>query len=295
MPPTFENMMFRIVESRRPAHTCLNIGRGPIWTLTRLCAPLGVVAVLGTLFAANSDRDVTRTEGASRYGFRVVHAYPHDQSAFTQGLEYRGGFLYEGTGLPGRSTLRKEKLETGEILEAVNLAPELFGEGITVINQHVLQLTWQSRLGFVYDQASFRKLRTFGYTGEAWGLANDGHVIYMSDGTSQIRRLDPLTLGEQRRIAIHDGREPVMMLNELECVRGEIYANIWHSDQIARIAPADGSVIGWIDLSGLVSKRELPNDEAVLNGIAYDSIGDRLFVTGKLWPKLFEIKIIPKL
>jgi glutamine cyclotransferase len=185
-------------------------------------------------------------------------------------------------------------VETGEILQAVNLAPELFGEGITVINQHVIQLTWQSHVGFVYDQTSFRKLRSFSYGGEGWGLANDGNLIYMSDGTSQIRCLDPLTLSEQRRITIHDGDQPVTMVNELECVRGEIYANIWHSDQIARIAPADGSVTGWIDLAGLISKQELHDEEAVLNGIAYDSMGDRLFVTGKHWPKLFEIKVIPK-
>ena len=231
---------------------------------------------------------------ARQYGFRIIHVYPHDSSAFTQGLEYRGGYLYEGTGLPGRSTLRKEELETGKILEEVRLSPEFFGEGITVINQRVLQLTWQSHIGFVYDQNSFRKLRNFVYPGEGWGLANDGKTVYMSDGTAQIRCLDPLTLTETRRLTVHDANAPVTMVNELEWVRGEIYANIWHSWRIARIAPSDGSVVGWIDLTGLISREELRDPEAVLNGIAYDAMGDRLFVTGKLWPKLFEIKVIPK-
>jgi len=228
------------------------------------------------------------------FDVRVVHVFPHDQSAFTQGLEYRGGLLYEGTGLLGRSTLRKENLETGAVLGSVNLAPELFGEGITVINGRVIQLTWQSHLGLVYDQNSFRKLRTFSYEGEGWGLANDGQVIYMSDGTPQIRCLDPLTLRQRRTIQVHDQNGPVAMVNELECVRGEIYANIWHSNRIARISPSDGLVIGWIDLSELVSAQDLHDGEAVLNGIAYDSMGDRLFVTGKLWPKLFEIRLHPQ-
>jgi glutaminyl-peptide cyclotransferase len=185
-------------------------------------------------------------------------------------------------------------LPTGKILEEVHLAPEFFGEGITVVNEHVLELTWQSRIGFVYDQASFRRLRTFSYTGEGWGLANDGHTIYMSDGTAQIRCIDPVSLSETRRITVHDASAPVINLNELECVRGELYANIWHSWRIARIAPSDGTVLGWIDVSGIIPNGELRDPEAVLNGIAYDAMGDRLFVTGKLWPKLFEIKVIPK-
>ncbi len=255
---------------------------------------LGIIASIGAALVVNSLAASKPEHGPKQYSFRILHVYPHDSSAFTQGLEYRGGFLYEGTGLLGRSTLRKEDLATGEVLESVALGPELFGEGITVIDQRVLQLTWQSHLGLVYDQPSFRKLRSFGYSGEGWGLANDGHIIYMSDGTSQIRCLDSLTFAEQRRITVHDGQQPITMLNELECVRDEIYANIWYSDRIARISPATGSVIGWIDLSGLVSKQNLPDPEAVLNGIAYDSMGDRLFVTGKLWPRLFEIRVIPK-
>lgn len=256
---------------------------------------MNIFLLLGILLFASLPGQPARNTKPREYGFRIVHVYPHDPSAFTQGLEFRGGYLYEGTGLAGRSTLRKEKLETGEVVEEIHLAPEFFGEGITVLNERVLELTWQSHIGFVYDQANFRKLRTFDYTGEGWGLANDGRTIYMSDGSPQIRCLNPANLAETRRILVHDGTAQVSELNELECVRGEIYANVWHSWRIARIEPSNGSVVGWIDLSGIISPNELSSEEAVLNGIAYDSMGDRLFVTGKLWPKLFEIKLTPKL
>jgi glutaminyl-peptide cyclotransferase len=246
------------------------------------------------LVARAYPREATHSAKPKQYGYRVVHVYPHDSAAFTQGLEFRGGYLYEGTGLKGRSTVRKEKLETGEIVNQIHVPPEYFGEGITVINEHVLELTWVGHIGFVYDQASFRSVRTFAYAGEGWGLANDGRTIYMSDGTAQIRCIDPVSLSETRRITVHDGNQPVTELNELECVRGEIYANVWHSWRIARIAPADGSVLGWIDCTGIIASPEIPDPESVLNGIAYDSMGDRLFVTGKLWPKLFEIQLVPK-
>jgi glutamine cyclotransferase len=230
---------------------------------------------------------------APEYGYQVVHVYPHDRTAFTQGLEYRGGFLYEGTGLEGRSSLRKVKLETGEVLQKIDLSPQLFGEGITVINQHIIELTWKHQLGLVYDQVSFKRLRTFNYPGEGWGLTNDGSKIYMSDGTAQIRVWDATTLQEKKRLKIHDGARAIEELNELEWVRGEIYANVWQTDRIARISPADGSVVGWIDLAGILPVADRGGVD-VLNGIAYDSLGDRLFVTGKLWPKLFEIKLLPK-
>jgi glutaminyl-peptide cyclotransferase len=228
------------------------------------------------------------------YGYRVVHVYPHDRTAFTQGLEYRGGFLYEGTGLEGRSVVRKVKLETGEVVQQIRVAPQFFGEGITVINQRIVELTWKAQAGFIYDQDSFRQLRTFQYRGEGWGLTNDSQQIYMSDGSSQIRIWDPVTLQEKRRLRVRDGTKPVAMLNELEYVRGELYANVWQTDRIVRISPADGRVLGWIDLTGLLSEQERSQPVDVLNGIAYDSFGDRLFVTGKLWPKLFEIKLVPK-
>lgn len=234
---------------------------------------------------------ITACAATPEYGYRVVHAFPHDKNAFTQGLEYRGGFLYEGTGLVGRSSLRKVKLETGEVLQKIDLAPPLFGEGITVIHRQIIELTWQSQLGLVYEQSSFRRLRTFRYPGEGWGLANDGSQIYMSDGSSEIRVWDPATFEEKRRITVRDGARPVVNLNELEWVNGEIYANVWQTDRIARISPQDGKVIAWIDCSGLLNRAELA-DADVLNGIAYDAPGDRLFVTGKLWPKLFEIKLV---
>jgi glutaminyl-peptide cyclotransferase len=228
------------------------------------------------------------------YGYQVIHAYPHDPNAFTQGLEFRAGFLYEGTGLEGRSSLRKVKLETGQVLQQIDIDPQYFGEGITVLNQQIIELTWKAETGFVYEQPSFRRLRTFNYPGEGWGLANDGQNIYMSDGSAQIRIWDPVTLQEKRRITVRDHGQPVLNLNELEWVRGEIYANKWQTDRIARISPADGRVLGWIDLTGILSAADRTEQVDVLNGIAYDVLGNRLFVTGKLWPKLFEIKVVPK-
>jgi glutamine cyclotransferase len=228
------------------------------------------------------------------YGYQVVHVYPHDRKAFTQGLEFRAGFLYEGTGLNGQSTLRKVKLETGEVMQQVSVDAQYFGEGITVFNQQILELTWRSAIGFVYEQNSMRRLRSFNYSGEGWGLANDGSEIYMSDGTPQIRVWDPVTLQEKRRVTVRNGGKPVTYLNELECVRGEIYANVWQTDRVARISPKDGRVLGWVNLSGLLSAADRTDNTDVLNGIAYDLLGDRLFVTGKFWPKLFEIKLVPK-
>jgi glutaminyl-peptide cyclotransferase len=229
-----------------------------------------------------------------QYGYQVVHVYPHDPNAFTQGLEYRAGYLYEGTGLEGRSMLRKVQLETGKVLQQINLDPQYFGEGITVINQKILELTWQSEVGFVYDQNTFARQRVYNYPGEGWGLTNDGQQVYMSDGTPQIRVWDPATLQEKRRITVREDGKPVTYLNELEWVRGEIYANVWQTDRIVRISPIDGRVVGVIDLRGLLSAADRTEKVDVLNGIAYDSLGNRLFVTGKLWPKLFEIKLVPK-
>jgi glutaminyl-peptide cyclotransferase len=223
-----------------------------------------------------------------------VKTYPHDRAAFTQGLEYRDGFLYEGTGMFGRSSVRKVDLDSGRIIQRYDLPQPFFGEGITVLNQQILELTWESQTGFVYDKSSFRVLRSFNYPGEGWGLTNDGKQIYMSDGSANIRVWDGATLKEIRRITVKDGATPVTQLNELEWVRGEIYANVWQTDRIARISPVDGKVLSWIDLSGILPKSERPDTEAVLNGIAYDAAGDRLFVTGKLWPKIFEIKLVPK-
>jgi len=230
----------------------------------------------------------------TQYGYRVVKTYPHDRTAFTQGLEYRDGFLYEGTGMIGRSSVRKVDLGSGSVIQKYDLPQPFFGEGITVLSQQILELTWQTQTGFVYDRSSFRVLRSFNYPGEGWGLTNDGKQIYMSDGSADIRVWDAATLKEIRRITVKDGVTPVTQLNELEWVRDEIYANVWQTDRIARISPVDGRVLGWIDLTGILPKSERPDPDAVLNGIAYDAASDRLFVTGKLWPKIFEIKLVPK-
>jgi glutaminyl-peptide cyclotransferase len=231
---------------------------------------------------------------APEYSFEIVHTYPHDPTAFTQGLEYRDGLLYESTGLHGRSTLRKERLETGRILQQISLPTQYFGEGITVLDGRIVQVTWQSQTGFVYTRNSFQLLKKFAYAGEGWGLTNDGSRVYLSDGSAQIRCLDPETLAEQRRITVHDGSHEIARLNELEFVSGELLANIWGSDRIARISPRDGNVLGWIDLTGLLPAADRAPETDVLNGIAYDAQHHRLFVTGKLWPKLFEIRLIPR-
>ena len=230
---------------------------------------------------------------ATQYGYRVVKTYPHDPSAYTQGLEYRDGIFYEGTGIVGRSSVRKVELPTGRVIQKYDLPQPFFGEGITIFNQQIIELTWTTQTGFIYDK-SLRVLRSFNYPGEGWGLTNDGKQIYMSDGSADIRIWDPATLREIRRITVKDGATPITQLNELEWVKGEIYANVWQTDRIARISPADGKVLGWIDLTGIISKAERPGPDAVLNGIAYDATGDRLFVTGKDWPKIFEIKLVPK-
>jgi glutamine cyclotransferase len=228
------------------------------------------------------------------YRLEVVRVYPHDKTAFTQGLEYHNGFLYEGTGLEGRSRLRIERLDTGRVIRQVAIDPNLFGEGISVVGHRVYQLTWLGGKGFVYDAATFHRVREFSYPGQGWGLTNDGRFLYMSDGTAQIRVWDPASLQELRRITVRDGDRQIVMLNELEWVRGEIWANVWQTDRIARISPADGRVLGWIDATGLLKVGEVSNPGAVLNGIAYDSGRNRLFVTGKLWPKIFEVRVKPK-
>jgi glutaminyl-peptide cyclotransferase len=226
------------------------------------------------------------------YGYQIVKTYPHDSRAYTQGLVYRDGVLFESTGLNGRSTLRKVRLETGEVLQQHQLEPKYFGEGLVDWGGQLIQLTWQTNVGFVYDLSSFKPVRQFAYSGEGWGLTHDGKRLIMSDGqpSGQLRYLDPASLKETGRITIRDQGRPVAMLNELEFVRGEILANIYQTDRVARIEPASGRVVGWIDLSGLLSAAER-RDTDVLNGIAYDPTGDRLFVTGKLWPRLFEIRL----
>jgi glutaminyl-peptide cyclotransferase len=257
------------------------------------------VAVLFLLAA--SSRDLTAEVGHKvsansppEYTFTIVQAFPHDTSAFTQGLAYSDGFLYEGTGRKGQSSLRKVRPETGVVVRQANLGSEFFGEGITIVKDRVLQLTWTSQIGFVYDLNDFHLLRKFSFSGEGWGLASNGREVFLSDGTSQIRVLDSESLHEKRRLKVHDGATPIDQLNELEFVEGQIFANIWHSNRIARISPQSGEVVGWIDLTGILSSVFHLEAEAVLNGIAYDPVGKRLFVTGKLWPRVFEIRLSPK-
>lgn len=223
---------------------------------------------------------------------KVVHTYPHDRQAFTQGLIYVDGHLYESTGLEGHSSLRMEELETGRILQFQDV-PKYFAEGLTQWGSTLIQLTWESHVALVYDRFSFHLLRTPPYSGEGWGLTQDGKSLILSDGTSTLRFLDPATFRVMRRVTVRDHGKPVTELNELEYVHGQIYANIWHSDRIARISTATGKVLGFIDCTGLLSAGDRSDPEAVLNGIAYDEEHDRLFVTGKLWSKIFEIKAIP--
>jgi glutaminyl-peptide cyclotransferase len=225
------------------------------------------------------------------YGYRVVNVYPHDRQAYTQGLIWCDGFLYEGTGLHGASNLRKVRLETGRVIEQHSLDRQYFGEGITEWGGKLLQLTWNSNLGFIYDRSGLKVRGTFRYPGEGWGLTHDRDRLIMSDGTAVLRFLDPKTLRETGRLGVNDGGAPLAELNELEFVRGEIFANIYRTDWIARISPQSGAVTGWIDLRRLLPEadRRIPVD--VLNGIAYDAVRNRFFVTGKLWPKLFEIEI----
>jgi glutamine cyclotransferase len=256
-----------------------------------LSALAGVVLVFsclnlqGCLIPDNSD-------GIPVYSYNIVNTYPHDRDAFTQGLVFENGVLYEGTGLLGHSTLRRVELETGDILQIRELSDQFFGEGITIYGDEIIQLTWQSHIGFVYDKNSFELLQEFSYSTEGWGITHDGTRLIMSDGTSTLHFLDPQTFEEIGHVEVFDANGAVTRLNELEYVQGEIYANVWQTDWVARIAPETGRVVGWIDLGGLLSAEDLSQPVDVLNGIAYDAQTDRLFVTGKLWPKLFEIELI---
>lgn len=229
---------------------------------------------------------------APRYGYTVVRSYPHDPKAFTQGLEYFDGFLYEGTGLKGRSSVRKVELESGKVVQEEKLHPQYFGEGITIAQGKLFQVTWQDRQGFVYDAKTLKFIRNFTYFGEGWGLTHDAATLVMSDGTSTLRFLETTRFQERRRLKVLDAGVPIERLNELEMVRGEIWANVWETDFIVRISPKEGRVLGWIDLKGLLSAPNMKlGPEAVLNGIAFDAQKNRIFVTGKLWPRVFEITV----
>jgi len=236
----------------------------------------------------------SQASGIPEYGYEVVHSYPHDPQAYTQGLFYLNGTMYESTGLWGESSIRKVKFETGEVLEKRQIPEQYFGEGIINWKDRLLELTWKNELGFIYDLASFAPKGQFMYPGEGWGLTQDGKRIIMSDGSAQLRFWDPETLREMGRVTVTDEAGQVNELNELEWVKGEVYANVYQTDRIARINPSSGKVVGWINLAGILAPGDRTGNEDVLNGIAYDARTDRLWVTGKRWPKLFEIKLVKK-
>ena len=227
------------------------------------------------------------------YGYQIVKVFPHDPKAFTQGLQYVDGALYEGTGQVGQSSIRKVELATGKVLQRRDVLPPHFGEGITVWKNDLIELTWQTHVAFVYDRATFAPKKQFNYPGEGWGLTQDAAGLIMSDGSDELRFLDPVTFAEKRRLKVTAAGAPLRNLNELEYVNGEIFANVWQTDYVARVAPDTGKVGAYVDLRGLLTPAERAGAD-VLNGIAYDAGQDRLFVTGKWWPKLFEIKLVPK-
>jgi glutaminyl-peptide cyclotransferase len=265
------------------------IPKSPCWAII-VC----LVVLPSVLWAQRAVGEGLKSDRTAVSPYQVIRSYPHDRQAFTQGLVYEGGVFYEGTGLQGRSSLRRVELSSGRILKEINLESTYFGEGITVFGDRIVQLTWQSHVGFVYDKSSFRLLRTFAYPQEGWGVTHDGKRLIMSDGTSALHFLDPNDYREIGTLGVHDERGPVTGLNELEYVQGLIYANVWPTDRIAVIHPRTGRVEAWLELKGLLGKMDSQGVD-VLNGIAYDGRGDRLFVTGKLWPKVFEIQSAFKL
>ena len=255
-----------------------------------------LVSIIGVILAPAAALAQTTTDSftAPVSGYRVVAEYPHDPEAYTQGLVFVDGVLYEGTGLNGESSLRRVDLETGEVEQAVELRPRFFGEGIAVVEDGIFQLTWQNGLAILFDRETFEPVDTFSYETEGWGLTTDGERLIMSGGTNHLVFRDLETFEVLGVVAVTDGERPVHLLNELEYVNGEVWANVYRTDFIARIDPETGTVVGWIDLTGLLSEEDRAGREVdVLNGIAYDPASGRLFVTGKLWPKLYEIELVP--
>lgn len=271
--------------------------RRPVWML--LVGGLAVMVACGAAAptpTANGAQ-VRAAEAAPRQTptltYRIVRSHPHDPAAFTQGLHLVDGELFEGTGLHGESTLRRVDLRSGRVLQRIAIEPQYFGEGIAVVGDRIVQLTWRSGVGFVYDRSTFERQRTFTYSGEGWGLTYDGRRLIMSDGTDTLRFWDPETLAETGRVRVRDGNLPVPQLNELEFVDGVVYANVWPTDRVARIDPDTGQVTGWLDFSSLLTPTERARGVDVLNGLAYDPATGHLLVTGKLWPWIFEVALEP--
>jgi glutamine cyclotransferase len=249
---------------------------------------LTFLIVVLVLFIVNSSPPAVKV-----YKYKVINTFPHDPNAFTQGLVWENGFLYEGTGLSGHSSLRKVELETGKVLQEIKLPDEYFGEGITIFKNKIIQLTYLSKVGFVYNKDTFELLRQFSYPTEGWGITHNGKNLIMSDGTPTLYFWDPETFEKISSIDAYENDNLLWGLNELEYIDGRIYANIWPTDRIAIINPKTGRVTATIDMIGLLNKQNLSHEVDVLNGIAYDPVNRRLFVTGKFWPKLYEIKLIP--
>jgi glutaminyl-peptide cyclotransferase len=253
---------------------------------------VAIARTLKLLFAGCALVCASAHAAVARYDYEIVHTYPHDPTAFTEGLFYLNGFLYESTGLEEHSSIRKVRLETGAVLQKLDIPAQYFGEGIVDWRGQIISLTWKSEVGFVYDLGTFKLQHPFHYKGEGWALTRDDSEIIMSDGTPELRFLDPKTLKETHRIQVTLEGKAISNVNELEWVKGEIYANVWQTDWVLRIDPANGQVVGVINLAGLLKRKDIvPGQTDVLNGIAYDAKGDRLFVTGKNWPKLFEIRL----
>ena len=256
-----------------------------------------LVSLLSLHFSASlADSVVSKIQaenGIKQYSYEVVNVYPHDPTAFTQGLIFKDGYLYESTGLNGGSSLRKVELETGKVLQKIDIDRKFFAEGLASVDGQLYQLSWRARTGFVYNTETFGLERTFKYPGQGWGLTFYKNQLIMSDGTSLLRFLDPVDFKEIKKLAVSIDEKPLKRLNELEMVNGKIFANVWLTDRIAIILPETGHVDGIINLAGLLDKYEPGSEAEVLNGIAYDAAGHRLFVTGKYWPKLFEIRLVP--
>ncbi len=270
----------------------------PVSTISVFRRLAAVVALAPILLLTACDQTQAPSAAAPAKGssaaYEIIHTYPHDRDAFTQGLLFLNGVLYESTGLNGQSSLRKVDLETGKVLQRIDLPVQFFAEGLAALNGKLYQLTWQNGIAFRYDLSTFGQEMQFNYSGEGWGLTTDGRYLILSDGTDQIRFLDPLNFETVRTINVVSNGQPLAKINELEYVKGEIYANVWTTDYIVRIDPATGQVLGTIDFSGLLQPADRDTNTDVLNGIAYDPATDRLFITGKKWPKLFEVRIKSK-
>jgi len=252
-----------------------------------------IIVLSASILVIFNSNNASAKSTATHYTYSIVNTYPHDTSAFTEGLVYSDGFLYESTGLNGASSLRRVDLTTGNVLQEIMLPDQYFGEGIAIVNNTIIQLTWQSHIGFIYDKTTFAVLGNFTYPTQGWGLTFDGKNLIMSDGTDHLYFLNPTTFQQTGQIQVHDGNTPVVNINSLDYINGEVYANIWLTNSIAIINPETGQVKAWIDLTGLPDENN-SNPNAVLNGIAYDQQNNRLFVAGKDWPNIYQIKLIPQ-